>query len=198
MNALAGHEDARAMNAGLQPWRADPQLDALLARRRVLAPLVRALRELSLGAPTSLASVLAVFDATMRHPELVHAVGKFIVPIEAARTHLRDAYEERGPFRRRELAELCARLEGLSASPALEEHDEALAYWSTAGLRWAVRTERPVDDMLLSSLMRIQGANEHVDVLIAHVCRDPHRWLEAMRCFGRIVHRTGPLARRGT
>ena len=196
MNALSSHENVSAMNSGLQPWRADAELDALLARRRVLAPLVRALRELSLGAPTSLASVLAVFDATMRHPELVHVAGKFTVPIETARMRLLDAYEKRGTFRRRELAELCAQLEGLSSSPALQEHDEALAYWSTAALRWAVRTERPVDDVLLSSLMRIQGASEHVDALISHVCRDPHRWLGAMRCFGRIVHRTGPLARR--
>ncbi len=186
------------MNAALPTRRADPQLDAQLARRRVLAPLVRTLRELSLGAPASLASVLAVFDATMRHPELVDTVGKFVVPIETARMQLRDAYEELGPFRRRELAELCAQLEGLSSSPAIEEHDEALAYWTTAALRWAARTERPVDDDLLNALARLQGANEQVDTLISHVCRDPQRWLEAMRWMGRVVHRTGPLARRIT
>lgn len=186
------------MNPALPIRHADPQLDAQLARRRVLAPLIRTLRELSLGAPASLTSVLAVFDATMRHPELVDTVGKFVVPIETARMQLREADEAFGPFRRRELAELCAQLEGLCASPAVHEHDEALMYWTTAALRWAARTDRPVDDDLLAALTRLQGANEQVDALIAHVCRDPQRWLEAMRGMSRVVHRTGPLARRMT
>ena len=197
MNSMSSHE-----NHGLARWnegmRAGAGVESELARRRVLAPLVRALRELSLGSQVSTATALGVFDSTLRHPELVSAVGRFAAPIERARQQLQEAFDEVGPFRRRELAELCSQLEGFCASTAVAEHDDTLAYWSTAALRWAARTERPVSDELLRSLSRFQGANENVDVLIAHVCRDPRRWLEAMRCFGRAVHRTGPLARRMT
>lgn len=179
------------------PWQSHVQLEQLLRRRRVLAPLLRALRGMSVIAPTTFIPALTVVVATQRHPEYPDLIGKFAPRVDALCQHLQEA-EWGLPFRRREVADLSAQLEGFCASTLLEDHDEALAYWSTAALRWAVRTERPMDAGLLQALTRLQGANEQVDALIAHASRDAHSWLAAMEHIGRAVHKTGPLARRLT
>lgn len=198
--------ETRPPSVAPPPWESHLQLVRMLRRRRVLAPLLRTLRSLAIVAPASFIPALSVLVATQRHPEFPDVIGKFAAPIEAARKHLQEA-QWGIPFRRRELAELTSQLEGLCASTQLDEHDEALAYWTTAALRWAVRTERPMDDALLAALSRLQGANEDVDALIAHASRDARSWLSAMqflaresreRFAGRAVHKTGPLARRLT
>ena len=179
------------------PWRTHLQLEQLLRRRRVLAPLLRTLRGIGVVPPTTFVPALTVLVGVQRHPEYPEAVGNFGRRVEAMRLHLQQA-EWGAPFHRRDVADLASQLEGLCASALIDEHDDALAYWATAALRWAVRTERPIEGMLLNALMRLQGADEHVDALIAHASRDGRAWLAAMQHFGLAVHKTGPLARRLT
>jgi len=44
---------------------------------------------------------------------------------------------------------------------------------------------------MMNSPKRVQGADEQVIALVANA----RQWLQAMRCFGRVVHRAGPLGR---